>query len=167
MPPADPDRFWEIIDRTLDAKDDAAQCEALKRALDGVPEEGLIAFDADYRRTLARAYGWDLWAAAYIINGGCSDDGFDYFRDWLISRGRRVYEAALADPETLIGAVEPYEAEFEVFRYVVQDVFEARFDRPLPWFELQPGAPPEDEPFDEATVDQRHPRLASWVRERA
>jgi len=25
--------------------------------------------------------------AAYIINGGCSDDGFEYFRRWLVLQG--------------------------------------------------------------------------------
>jgi hypothetical protein len=36
-----------------------------------------------------------------LINGGMSDDGFTDFRYWLISRGRDVYERALADPDSL------------------------------------------------------------------
>jgi len=40
-----------------------------------------------FRRYLNKAYTWDLWGAAYLINGGCSDDGFEYFRRWLVSRG--------------------------------------------------------------------------------
>jgi hypothetical protein len=31
----------------------------------------------------------DQWGAAYLANGGCSDDGFDYFRGWLIGQGRK------------------------------------------------------------------------------
>ncbi|MFC9245678.1 DUF4240 domain-containing protein [Streptomyces sp. NPDC057136] len=42
-----------------------------------------------------------LWAAAYVINGGCSDDGFDYFRGWLIAQGREVFERTAADPDAL------------------------------------------------------------------
>ncbi|WP_342210876.1 LysR family transcriptional regulator [Streptomyces sp. DH-12] len=42
-----------------------------------------------------------LWAAAYVINGGCSDDGFDYFRGWLIAQGREVFERAVARPGAL------------------------------------------------------------------
>jgi hypothetical protein len=38
-----------------------------------------------------------------VINGGASDDGFDYFRGWLIAQGRAVYEQALADPDSLAG----------------------------------------------------------------
>ncbi|OSP39974.1 hypothetical protein B7767_28795 [Streptomyces sp. 13-12-16] len=42
-----------------------------------------------------------LWAAAYVINGGCSDDGFDYFRGWLIAQGRETFERVVADPDAL------------------------------------------------------------------
>ncbi|MFE5591185.1 DUF4240 domain-containing protein [Streptomyces sp. NPDC056549] len=33
--------------------------------------------------------------AAYMVNGGCCDDGFDYFRGWLIAQGRNVFERAV------------------------------------------------------------------------
>jgi hypothetical protein len=42
-----------------------------------------------------------LWAAAYLINGGCSDDGFEYFRCWLIAQGRQVFEQSRAAPDSL------------------------------------------------------------------
>jgi hypothetical protein len=44
------------------------------------------------------------------MNGGCSDDGFDYFRGWLISQGRTVFEAALENPDSLADVV-PDDAE--------------------------------------------------------
>ena len=47
------------------------------------------------------SYRWDLWSAAYLANGGCSGDGFDYFRGWLIGQGRTAYETVLADPDAL------------------------------------------------------------------
>lgn len=69
---------------------------------------------------LADSYRAPLWAAAYVINGGCSDDGFDYFRGWLIMQGREVFEQVLADPEALAdnptvchAAPEGYELECE------------------------------------------------------
>ena len=36
------------------------------------------------------------------MNGGCSDDGFQYFRNWIISRGKEVYYAAKENPDNLI-----------------------------------------------------------------
>ena len=52
---------------------------------------------------MAGSYWTPLWAAAYVINGGCSDDGFDYCRGWLILQGREVFEHVVADPRTLFG----------------------------------------------------------------
>src|SRR5207249_5020548 len=51
----------------------------------------------------------------YLINGGCSDDGFEYFRGWVILRGRKAYEAAMKNPDSLAGVVDPDEefCEFE------------------------------------------------------
>ena len=42
-------------------------------------------------------YNWDLWALAYIAQGGCSDDAFEGFRAWLILQGREIFELALTD----------------------------------------------------------------------
>jgi len=48
-----------------------------------------------------RAYTWELWAAAYIVGGGCSDDAFSDFRATLISMGRQTFERVIADPQSL------------------------------------------------------------------
>ena len=55
------------------------------------------AFERAFHEQQRHAYSWDLWGAAYIMNGGASDDGFEYFQRWLISKGRTVFEAAVAD----------------------------------------------------------------------
>jgi hypothetical protein len=47
------------------------------------------------------AYTRSLWGAAYVMHGGCSDDSFSDFRATLISHGRTIYDAALADTESL------------------------------------------------------------------
>ncbi|WP_257233953.1 DUF4240 domain-containing protein [Streptomyces sp. JV178] len=50
---------------------------------------------------LGTSYRAPLWAAAFTINGGCSDDGFDYVRGWLVLQGHEVFERAVADPDSL------------------------------------------------------------------
>lgn len=55
---------------------------------------------------LKDSYTSRLWAAAYIIMGGCSDDTFDYFRGWLLYQGKETYEACIEDPERLIPVLE-------------------------------------------------------------
>jgi hypothetical protein len=66
------------------------------------------------------AYTWDLWGAAYLINGGASDDGFEYFRSWLISMGHDVFSNAVRDPDSLANILngKGEEIELEEFAYV-------------------------------------------------
>ena len=62
----------------------------------------VLAFQRFLDHLLAETYRWELWGAAVLINmGGCSDDGFEYFRGWLISQGEEIYEAARDDPDSL------------------------------------------------------------------
>ena len=62
-------------------------------------------------------YTWDLWGVAYILKGGCSDDGFEYFRAWLIARGRDFVAQALADPEGLGVAIDPGPGNYATKRW--------------------------------------------------
>jgi hypothetical protein len=55
------------------------------------PAEEIVAAQQVLWDLMAESYTNPLWAAAYVINGGCSDDGFDYFRGWLIAQGREVF----------------------------------------------------------------------------
>lgn len=45
--------------------------------------------------------------SADVVHGGASDDGFEYFRCWLISRGRVVYERVLNIPDDLAETSQP------------------------------------------------------------
>src|SRR5437868_368255 len=95
----DETRFWKIIDRVRRSEDDPY--EAMHAALSRLSADEIAAFAALYNARIDEAELTNLWGAAYLINGGCSDDGFHYFRVWLVSQGRKVYEAALANPDSL------------------------------------------------------------------
>ena len=94
------DEFWEHIRATRHA-DPAEHADRLTARLAKVPEEEILDFIHLWDEASWRAYRRDLWGAAYLINGGCSDDEFQYFRWWLILQGRVVYEAAITDPDSL------------------------------------------------------------------
>jgi hypothetical protein len=96
-------QFWSIIESggSEALEHPERQLEEVRERLSGLPLEGLLDFHRLFNRLMDDAYIWDLWGAAYLINGGCSDDGFAYFRSWLISRGRVTYEAAVRDPDSL------------------------------------------------------------------
>lgn len=156
------DQFWDIIvrSRRSTAGDIEEQSAALAEILSSLTREELIAFDTLYRDRLDQAHHWDLWAAAYILNGGCSDDGFDYFCDWLIAQGREVYEAALLQPESLVNVAQPYECEAEIFRYVMGEVYAEKFGADLPIAKRAPAVI-QGEEWDEDTVGSKYPKLAA------
>ena len=100
--------FWEHIEKSK-RRDPDAHGERLIARLAKRPVNDILDFARAWDRALDRAYSWDVWGAAYVIGGGCSDDGFEYFRGWLILQGRKVYEAALKAPDSLASVVDPDE----------------------------------------------------------
>ena len=97
------DDFWAVIDRAT-ADRPGSPGEVTKRAVAELasrdPEE-IVAWGRHLDKVMAASGKEDLWAAAYLINGGCSDDGFDHFRGWLIANGREVLARAVRDPDSL------------------------------------------------------------------
>lgn len=164
--------FWELIERSRadNDKDPEAQAGALEELLVGRSSEELQAFDRTYREQLARAYTWDLWGAGYLLEGGMGDDSFDYFRDWLIGRGRSVFERVLADPDEL-AEVASFEEEMEAesLRYAVQQAHERTHGAELPWDETTPSSSPgepageEWDEDDEGELQRRLPRIAARI----
>ena len=119
-------QFWALIEP---GKDDRKPQERLRRELEACKPDEIVSFQEHFDRHFEVAYAWDLWGAAYLIEGGCSDDGFTDFRYGLIARGRAVYEAAIANPDTLAGdPIEPNEA----FGYVAMEVYEDKTGKPMP-----------------------------------
>ena len=155
--------FWAIIAaaRSTSGDDPDERVEGLRAQLAILCPQKLQSFQNHYDSLISRAYRWDLWGAAYIINGGCSDDGFRYFRDWLISEGEDVYEAAILDPESLAGRPHIDVAENELFGYVALELFEQAEGRALERDMSTEGADPEGTPWEEEAVCQLFPRLAA------
>lgn len=169
--------FWKIVAQACRSNPRKAEewDERLQAALEKLQPAEIIEWNHIFDRLAARAYTVDLWGAAYLINGGASDDGFYYFRCWLIGMGREVYEAAVADPDTLGSVVRPswgaegVDAEAEIYAAAHQawmavtgrpdtDPYPARNEQA----ELQ-GA---DWNFDDdAEVRRRLPRLAAMYLE--
>jgi hypothetical protein len=157
------DVFWDLIERARQsAGNDTEQRSAeLEHLLMQLSLEEVKAFDQRYGALLDEAYRWNLWGAAYVMMGGCSDDGFQYFRDWLISEGRERFEAALADPESLADGPVSDEPELELFGYAASNAYEAlgggEIDREVSEIERDG---PAGEPWQEDEVAELFPRLA-------
>lgn len=105
MPAMEIDVFWAIIES---ARSSAARPSAgrpfdaiLTDILAARPLQDILEFYARFDELHGALYRWDVWAAAYLIGGGCSDDSFIDFRAGLIAQGRHWYEKAAASPDSL------------------------------------------------------------------
>ncbi|OFC99803.1 hypothetical protein BTGOE5_22460 [Bacillus thuringiensis] len=101
------EEFWELLNRAkTKGEDQEEQIEWLTSHLAKRTVHEIVAFDTHMHHILKASYTSRLWAAAYIILGGCSNDCFDYFRGWLLYQGKETYEACIEDPERLIPVLE-------------------------------------------------------------
>ncbi len=169
------DEFWQHIraTRRLDPQEHA---DRLAARLARLPVKEILSFGRWWHLMKAKSYTWKLWGAAYLINGGCSDDGFDYFRNWLLLRGREVFEEAVRDPETLAGVLKgdgEVEAEvapaFDAYCAATgeDDFVDALAER----YPNLPDYPPLKNGWDfddDAAMRRRYPRLfAAYAAEEA
>lgn len=159
-------KFWDLIEASRQAagNDENAQIEALRVSLQALPVEEVVRFDEIFSECMRRAYRYDLWAGATIIDGfWVSDDAFEYFRYWLISRGQEVFENAVADPESLADVVEQGEVcEFEAFGYVASWVWEEKTGQTMDKMHPFSGGESKDpagENYEEEALRRRFPRL--------
>ncbi len=116
------DEFWNHIKKSK-RKDPDAHAEKLTARLSKLHSDEVLDFGNWWHLMMCEAYNWNLWGAAYIINGGCSDDGFEYFCRWLILQGRDVFQAAVTNPDTLADVVDPDEEFTECECYPTMDAW--------------------------------------------
>lgn len=158
----DEERFWAFIGAARDAAGDDVEdrVSGLEQVLLNHHPEEVVEFQHKYEELLERAHRWDLRGAAFLMNGGCSDDGFRHFRDWLISEGESVYETALADPDSLAAVGQDEEFELESFGLVAGEVYEQMTDASLPRAKAVESASPAGRPWQPDDLPALFPRLA-------
>lgn len=158
------DQFWAILD---DLPGEASEVE-LRNRLELLDTEDLLGFQELFDNAVDTAYDWDLWAAAYIIDGGCSDDGFTDFRYGLIARGKLIYDRALKEADSLADVAsdeDDGEIANEDFGYIVQEIYQGRTGEDLPRVSIGGSVEPTGEQwdFDDSELcASRMPRL--WAK---
>jgi hypothetical protein len=159
------DWFWSVVDGVRRVGDEPEL--VLRRRLERMATREIVLFNGILEQKVAAAYGWDLWAACYLVQSGlCSDDVFFYFRFGLVARGRAIYEAAIADPDTLadVGEIECD----ETYSSCIDAVYAARTGGAEVPVSTQWPAKPYGQKFDFSDDEQlarKLPRL--WKRYRA
>jgi len=124
----DEPRYWAIVEESRSIEDQEKRLNFLLKCLQELEPEDIIGFYLRTNKLLFDAYTNDLWCAAYIMNDGCSDDGFAYFRCWLIASGKEIYYRALNNPDTLADHLRGDEDDydFEQFWYLALHAFEKK-----------------------------------------
>jgi len=126
--------FWNIVDASVkNTKNQDEQERFLVKKIEKLTPKQMIGFRLRTDKLLYDTYNSEMWCAGYIMNGGCSDDGFEYFRNWIISRGQGTYYKAKENPDSLISEfVEGEEYyDFESFWYVALTAFENKTGKEL------------------------------------
>lgn len=123
------DIFWQIIaDSRRGDPSQEEQQEKLTAKLASLTPAEIIGFHLTMDRLLDDIHTSSTWCAAYIMNGGCSDDGFDYFCAWVLSLGKETYYVAKKDPDNLVSVMQEDsdEHEFEDMLYVATEAYETK-----------------------------------------
>ncbi len=133
----DEDLYWRLVQDSLEQSGGDLECQlnVLISELEKLEPRDIVGFRLRTDQLLHDTYNSKMWCAAYIMNGGCGDDGFEYFRLWVISRGREVYENAKANPDSLATITEDemmgQELDLESFWYLALDAFKKKTSKEL------------------------------------
>ncbi len=90
--------FWNFLDRYKWEGYEEKRVEGLNE----ISTENLIQWCFFNEIFYKKAHKYSIWCAAEIVRGGCGDDSFHYFRNWLILQGFDIYKNALENADTLL-----------------------------------------------------------------
>ena len=169
------DQFWSILESVHRGSGPHIdkRFELLEIALGKLSLAEVQSFHAHFIGSLDRAYTWGLWGAAYVIGGGCSDDGFWDFRSTLITCGRKIFERALKNPDSLADL--PFKLgdslQVEGIQYIAGKVA-VRLGGDVPGRSKLHPKEPLGERWDETQLARLYPRLtkkynALWTKPNA
>jgi hypothetical protein len=169
----DPKTFWRIIDAYVtEDKADApyGYAEYAERLGEMSPAE-LVEYASAMRRELNAAHSWDMWGAAYLICGGCSDDGFAYFCGWLLAQGSDIFLQAVEHPDSLAEYLVHYEGDDVFEDEDILSVALTTYEEKTGGFEgfeltVKPAAEPAGEQWDieeEGELEARLPKLFAYL----
>jgi hypothetical protein len=153
--------FWTIIHKSKEmSKGDYFQQQScLIEILKDFNQNKMMKFGNTFYYLFNLAYTWELWGAAYVALGGCSDDSFMDFRGWLIAQGKDVFESTLKNPESLAKHMHLLQNQnLEGFSYCASEAYAQ-----CGYGELKIGVnidlEPKGEPWEEDELEKMFPML--------
>jgi hypothetical protein len=125
--------FWELIDEAVRfTPKTGVRCRWLKDRLTGFKSRSIVQFAKVLNREVINRYTHRNWGVAFLVNGGSSDDGFQYFLGWLLLQGRAFVEKFDVDPDIIVEKHGQEDYEEEMIYYVPEDAFYRVSNREFP-----------------------------------
>lgn len=119
--------FWEIIEKAKNGSrgNMNRQRDMLIGQLSQFSDEDILNFYAIQCFYYDAADKERVVIACAIVNDGTTDDGFEYFRGWLIAQGETVYKSVLLNPDNLADVCEPSGQlfYFEEMSYIAREAY--------------------------------------------
>lgn len=148
------DRFWAIIEQARGPD----FIKRLKPILFTLPPPEIHAFGEILAGKVAELYRWDIWGIAYIVNGGCSDDGFEYFRRWVVAQGKAFHDRLAADPDGAFTDPAVCDCECEELTYAVSESYRQAARQEIPPSSGKHPKDPRGVDWDEADLGALFPK---------
>ncbi|WP_313581381.1 DUF4240 domain-containing protein [Chishuiella sp.] len=131
------DFFWQIIEDSLEqANNLQEQKYTLAKELNNLVADDIVGFQLRLENYLFSLHNPEIWCAACIMNDDTDPKHFYYFKNWIVSQGRELYERAIANPDELAyyfdeGFNDDDLYEFEGFNQVTDEIFMMRINKPI------------------------------------
>lgn len=166
------DQFWKTIDEIK--KKSKNNIDTLSQNVNHAMSKLSLHELTDFRYLLhhfmAHSNTWKLWGAAYTMSGGCSEEGFEYWRCWLVLQGRKAFEAASLDPESLathrlafvngdMYGFESWKYEFEPVMMAPEEKYEEKSKTPMGASKIKLSQRRAGKEWEERDMRERLPRL--------
>ncbi|WP_040254731.1 DUF4240 domain-containing protein [Psychroserpens mesophilus] len=89
----DEELFWQLIELNRKKSEDKIDfIENLSNQLEEFKPTEIKKFERTFLTKCQELNRWEIWALAYIARRGCGDDAFDYFKAWVISKGKKTFK---------------------------------------------------------------------------
>ena len=153
--------FWELIEQSRTKSDsDSEFLDILKDKLEAMSAPEIKKFQKLLLETTNELEHWDVWALAYIVRGGCGDDGFDYFKAWVIAKGKEAFESVKGMQIEKFQNLFEEDPQFEEFMYVAQEAYANKKyeEMPLPRVRVKEL---EGKKWEEESICKSYPELCA------
>lgn len=165
----DADLFWEIIapgdssEVSGPIDDVSTRVEQITDRLAEFSASQIKVFDKLLWDVMQRLNHWDIWALAYLLQDGCSDDAFEAFRAWVILQGREAADLALSKPLDFLDRVDASGAlDGSTLLHAAAIAFDRRTGKALRMAKRGP-VQVQGTPWQEETVGETYRLLAAKI----